>query len=821
MNVSVRWLESLLPGLDADPSEVADRLSATAVVVEEVVPIGEGLHGVRVARVREARPHPNADRLTLCRVDAGGDSPVDVVCGAPEVIEGALYPYVPPGATLPNGLEIEVRTIRGEESRGMLCSADELGLGRDASGIMRLDGDLEVGVPLAEALELPDARLVLDLTPNRVDLACHVGVAREVAPGGTAEIVLPHFGESWEPEWEVHESRAEAAGASVEIEAPDRCDRYLGAVIHDVQVGPSPAWLQARLRAIGARPVNNVVDATNYVLHELNQPLHAFDLARLQGSDVRVRAARAGERIRTLDGIERVLRPSMTVIADAEEPVALAGVMGGEETEVTATTSDVFLECASFDPTATRRTAAAAELSTDASYRFERGIDRRGLEDALQRCVELVVAVTGGRAAPRALRVGRPRPEAAVVELRPSRVKQVLGRSFGPGELRRLLDPLGFELWEDVDDDGAAVMACRVPGWRGDVTREIDLVEEVARRHGYEAFPSGGRAFRPSNVPDDPAWRRADRVREYWVGRGFLEARSSTLVSEEEADPAAPLRLPNPLSEDEGFLRGSLAASLLRRLEHNWARGQRDVRLFEVGTAFRRVKRAGDRSGTLGAFGEEERVAAVFTGRRRPEHWEGEVPAYDLWDLRGLCEELATGLCGAEVSPVDGEDGERLADRLAARRWAGVERFGLLRGEVPLGIGARVRSEAMDAPPWADDVFALELRLDAVEAEATGRYADVSSYPPVHRDLALTVPRGERAAEVERTIREAATAHLERVWLFDVYEGEEIGEERRSLAFRFRFRAPDRTLEDPEVERAMEAITQATRERHDARIRSG
>ncbi|MDX1624695.1 MAG: phenylalanine--tRNA ligase beta subunit-related protein, partial [Gemmatimonadota bacterium] len=321
MNVSLRWLESLLPGLDADASEVADRLSATAVVVEEVVSIGEGLEELLVARVQEARPHPNADRLTLCRVEAGGESPVDVVCGAPEVIEGALYPYVPPGATLPDGLEIEVRTIRGEESHGMLCSASELGLGRDASGIMRLDDGLEVGVPLTDALELPDARLVLDLTPNRVDLACHVGVAREIAPGGTAQIVLPRFGESWEPEWEVHESRAEAAGVSVEIEAPERCERYLGAVIHDVQVGPSPAWLQSRLRAIGARPVNNVVDATNYVLHEVNQPLHAFDLGRLQGRDVRVREARVGERLRTLDGVERELRPSMTVIADAEEPV--------------------------------------------------------------------------------------------------------------------------------------------------------------------------------------------------------------------------------------------------------------------------------------------------------------------------------------------------------------------------------------------------------------------------------------------------------------------------------------------------------------------
>ncbi len=821
MNVSVRWLRALVPGLAIEADEIAERLSATAVVVDEVVEVGHGLEGLRVARVEEARPHPNADRLTLCRVDAGDGDAVDVVCGAPNVVEGALYPYVPPGATLPGGLAIEARSIRGEESHGMLCSEEELGLGRDAAGILRLDDRLEAGQPLTEALELPDWRLVLDLTPNRVDLACHVGVAREVAPTGTAGIVLPRFGTEWDPEWEVHESRAEAAGVSVEIEDPDRCDRYLGAVVRGVEVGPSPAWLASRLRAIGARPVNNVVDATNYVLHELNQPLHAFDLERLQGRDVRVRAARKGERLTTLDGVDRELVPGMTVIADAEAPVGLAGVMGGEDSEVTRSTTDVFLECASFDPRATRRTAARAELSTDASYRFERGIDRRGLEAALVRCVELVLAVAGGRAAARGLMVGGPRPEPRVVELRPSRVEQVLGRGFGPGELRRLLDPIGFEAWEDVDDRGSAVMACRVPGWRDDVTREIDLVEEVARRHGYEAFPAEDRAFRPSRVPDDPQWLRTRRARDFLVGRGFMEARCSPLVTEEEADPRRPVRLPNPQSEEESHLRGSLVATLLRRLEHNWARGQRDVRLFEVGTTFRREERVEDPGDVIATFGEERRVAAVFTGRRRPEHWEGDVPAFDVWDLRGLCEDVAAELCRAEVSPATGEDDEPLVARFAGSRWTGSERFGLVRSGTPVGIAARVHAEAVDAPPWADAVWGLELRLDAVQVEGHARYREVSEFPAVHRDLALVVPAGEPASAIGRTLRTAAPELLERVWLFDVYEGEEIGADRRSLAFRFRFRAPDRTLEDAEVERAMETITEATREAHDARVRGG
>ena len=817
MNISVNWLRDLVPGLVPDAEALAERLSMRAVPVDEVVRVGQGLEGVSVARVREVERHPDADRLWLCRVDAGTGDDVEVVCGAPEVVEGAFYPWVAPGASLPDGPEIEVREIRGRTSRGMLCSEKELGLGRDASGILRLTGELEPGQPLTDALGLPDHRLVLDLTPNRVDLACHAGVAREVAPGGTAEVVLPRFGE-WEPTWNDHDITAPADDVEVVLESPDRCERYLGAVVRDVEVGPSPAWLQGRLRAIGVRPVNNVVDATNYVLHELNQPLHAFDLDELAGPEIRIRPARAGEELRTLDGGEHELSPAQTVIADAEGPVALAGVMGGAASEVSASTTDVFLECASFEPSRTRRTARASELSTDASYRFERGIDRTGLEEALVRCVELILSVAGGEAEDVAARVGEPPPERPVVKLRPSRIRQVLGRSFRPGELRRLLDPLGFDAWETVDGEGSAALACRVPGWRPDVTREIDLVEEVARSHGYEAFEAEDRPFRPSGVPDGLEWRRARRVRELLEGRGLLEAKSSPLVSEEEADPRGPVELLHPLSADEGYLRGSLVAVLLRRLEHNWSRGQRDVRLYEVGRAFRRTPREGDDD--LAHFTEESRVGLVLTGRRRPEHWESEVGAYDLWDLKGLGEEMASELDDLELEPVSGQRVEELGRRLAADGWLGAEAFGLLRDGVPLGIGGRVRPEAVDAPPWADPAWALELRLEAVEVDRRPRYRELSEFPPVRRDLAVTVPEDRPAAALESAVRQAGGELLDAARLFDVYRGEGIEEGRRSLAFRLEFRAPDRTLEEDEVEDAMERIVRRLEEEHDARVRS-
>ena len=358
MNLSFRWLRELVPTLDDDPVAFAERFTMLAAAVEEVEPVGQGLEGIVAARVVEVGPHPNADRLSLCKVDRGDGEALDVVCGAPVIVEGAIYPHVAPGGSLPGGFGIESREIRGEVSHGMLCSEIELELGRDRSGILRLADDLEPGTPLAEALGLPDSRLSLDLNPNRVDLACHLGVAREMASSPGAIVERDFGGPGWDPAWIDGEREAAGAGVRVAIEDLDRCPRYLAAVIRGVRVGPSPAWLAGRLLAVGSRPINNVVDATNHVLLERNQPLHAFDLAALAGPEIRVRAARPAEPLRTLDGEAHELGPQATVIADRERAVALAGVMGGEETEVTADTVDILIECASFDPhgsTCTRR----------------------------------------------------------------------------------------------------------------------------------------------------------------------------------------------------------------------------------------------------------------------------------------------------------------------------------------------------------------------------------------------------------------------------------------------------------------------------------
>jgi len=820
MNISVSWLRAVAPAIVDTPAELARRLSLQAVAVDLVEPLGEGLDDVVVGQVLSAAPHPNADRLTLCRVEAGTGEPLDVVCGAPNVVAGASYPFVPPGGALPGGMTIEKRKIRGIVSHGMLCSEQELGLGRDAAGILRLPDGLEPGTPLAGALGLPDTRLVLDVTPNRVDLASHVGVARELAPLGVDDIELPAFGTNWVPEWADGDDAAETGGVRVTIEDDERCFRYLAAVVRGVRIGPSPDWLRARLRAAGARPVNNVVDATNYVLLELNQPLHAFDLAKLEGPEIRVRAAEPGETLATLDGRTHELSEAATVIADASRPVALAGVMGGEESEVTEGTTEVLLECAAFDPRATRRTAAATELSTEASYRFERGIDEAGLEAAIVRCVELIVAVAGGEAEPGALRVGRPAPLPATVRLRPGRVRKLLGLRLSPAQISELLRPLGFEAAPEEKPAGDPALLVRVPTWRSDVTREVDVIEEIARRYGYERFPQEPRSIRPSSVSASPTWARRRAVRRLLEGRGLYETRGLPMVIEERVRSDR-IALRNPLSATESVLRTDLVPPLLDRVGHNLDRGRRAVRLFEIGTVFA-ADTAGRGPDGRERYLEEVRVGLVLTGGRAPEHWSGPVPDVDLWDVRGLAEEVAERLTGAELRPVSADDmpaGEPGRPGFGADGWLDGDGFAMFEDGRLIGVAGRVRAAALETPPWAAAVFAAEFRLDAVRVSRVDRYEPRPSYPAVTRDLALLVPDGLRAGHIERAVRAGAPEELAALRPFDVYEGDALDGAGRSIAWRLVFRAPDRTLTDGEVDGYVGRIVSHLTEELDVRVR--
>jgi len=772
---------------------MAELLALRGAPVEELVHLAPGLSRLVVARVEEVRPHPDAARLTICTVDAGGD-PLQVVCGAPNVEVGALYPFSPAGATLPDGTEIGRAEIRGVESNGMLCSEAELGLGPDASGIMRLEGEFVPGTPLAGALGLDDWRLDVEVTANRGDLLSHVGISRELAPHGAEAPSLPPVPKGSPSLLELSSGPVEVAGGGVTIRVddPDLCFRYLGAVVRGVKVGPSPAWLASRIRAAGSRPINNVVDATNYVLLELGQPLHAFDLARLKRSTVVVRQAREGELIRTLDGEDRRLQEGMLAICDASDPVAIAGVMGGADSEVSEGTEDVLLECALFNTKSVRNTRNALDMSTEASYRFERGVDPEGMELAVRRAVEIILATAGGTPDPRILDVC-PRPwEAQIVPLRPSRVRVLLGITLPPEEIEALLTPLGF----GIVGRGEDLLQVAVPGFRSyDVQREVDLLEEVARTYGYDRFPDELGPFRPGTVPDHPLFQLEDHLRDFMVTRGFLEAQNQAFAPEAEGE----VELSNPVSSQEGFLRRSLLPGLLRRVEYNFARGQRNVRLFEIGTVFFR--------GGAGELPREEpRLAVVLTGNRRPSHWSDTAEDVDLWELKGLLESLV---------PEARLHGARL-------REGAPEVSGLQPGEgftlegprgVTLGHGGRIRPERVDAPAWAGPLWAAELTLPAEPAEGSLFQAQpLPAFPGVDRDLALLLPKTLPARQVETEIRNAAGDLLANVEIFDLYEGKGVPEEHRSVAFRLRFQSKERTLTDDEVERAVHAVIDRLRE---------
>ncbi len=769
MNVSLRWLEDFLRR-PLDVKDVTDRLAMLGAPVDAVEPLHAGLDDVLIGLVEEVRPHPNADRLRVCIVNDGSPERRNVVCGAANVQAGRKYPFAPVGATLPGGLRIEKRKLRGESSEGMLCSARELGLGQNGDGIWELGTDAAPGSRLLQAMPLADHRLIVDVGPNRPDLLGHKGLARELSASLGVTFRLPIVPGS--PTIDVPPARrvgnsGEVGGVRAAIEDLEGCPRLLGAVVRGVKVGPSPEWLVRRLEATGVRSINNVVDATNYVMLELNQPMHAYDIARLRGPSVIVRQAQPGETVVTLDDVDRRLEPGMTVIGDDGGAIGVAGVMGGAATEVTAETVDVFLECAFFTPSRIRRTRRALGLSTEASYRFERGIDRWGGVEALRRCIEIIGVTAGGELAGAPVDVGPGPTNPSRIFLRPARVTQLLGVEVPWQSLESYLVAVGATVVSKPEDGRIAVEA---PSWRPDLVREVDLIEEVARLHGYEKFPADLRPFRLGTLPEAPIEQVMTELRQGLARQGLLEVLPLPTGPE---DGAGSVRLLNPLSSTDGFLRRRLLPNLVRLVEANWAHHVADVRLFEIGTVFT-VAAAGGRPQ------EERHVAAVLTGRREPLHWTGTgKDLIDGWDLKGQFEAaVALAIPGGTVQ-VEGSE------------WSALDREGRT-----VGTAGPI---AADAPPWAAPLFGYELLVDPA-TRRPARYVELPSNPSSERVLALLLSEGTTVRAVETVLRRVGAELLESVSIESNYRGPELPPGTRSVAFRLSFRARDRTLRDSEVD---------------------
>jgi phenylalanyl-tRNA synthetase beta chain len=709
VKASRRWLEAFLRR-PLEVRELTGKLALLGAPADAVEPLHPELGDIVVARVEAVRPHPNADRLRICTVDDGSGEARSVVCGAPNVEAGARYPFARVGAALPGGLTIERRKIRGETSEGMLCSPRELGLGADHDGLMTLATEAVPGSSFLAALALDDHRLELDISPVRPDLLGHKGLARELAAAYQTPFRLPEIPGAADPPSSprpLHAAAGSAGGVEVRIETP-ACRRFAAAVLRGVSVGPSPQWLRQRLESVGQRSINNVVDATNYVMLELGQPLHAYDLSRLAGPAIVVRPARAGERLLTLDGVERALAPELTVIADAAAPVGLAGVMGGQGSEVGAGTTDLLLECAWFEPREVRRGRRAYGLFTEASQRFERGTDLWGVPEALRRGVAVILAVAGGRLEGDSVDCWPEPGHPPRVFLRTQRVAQVLGLDLPMPVLEQCLTAIGCAV---VAKPAEQRLSVEVPGWRPDLREEVDLIEEVARIYGYDRFPDELRPFRAGSQRDAPMQQAADTLREAMVAEGLYEA---ILVPLGAADAPEAIPVLNPLSADHGFLRTRLLPALVRQAEANWSAQVRDIRLFEIGTVFGPA--------ASGAAPEERtRVAALLSGARAPAHWSdgGRTPDVDEWDLKGLFERtVSLAIPGASVQVEGAGWIARLPDGRA--------------------VGFAGRLDA-DAPPWAAGLFGLEVDLDAASRPVRS-FQPLPVTPAAIRDLALLAP---------------------------------------------------------------------------------
>jgi phenylalanyl-tRNA synthetase beta chain len=803
MRVPLEWLhEYVRPDIDTDA--LAERLAMTGTEVERVERHGvTALENFVIGRVLEADQHPNADRLRVCVVDIGDGTPSQIVCGAPNVAAGQTVAVAKPGAVMPDGTTLAKAKLRGVESNGMILAEDEVAIGTEHAGIMVLDRDgLEPGTPLKDVLPIATDVLVLEITPNRPDCLAIYGVAREVH----AATGVPLSPAPWRDD---PGATGDVAGANVTVECPDLCPRFTARAFEDVKIGPSPLWLKARLMAAGQRPISNVVDITNYVMLLTGQPLHAFDLDRVEGAALTVRRARDGEQIETLDGQTRTLDSDMVLIEDATGPTSIAGIMGGARSEVQPDTTRVLMEAANWDGANIHRTSLKLGLRSEASGRFEKQLQPEQAMDAQAVSARLMLDLTGARLESGTIDVGGQGPPPKTIRLRDARITSLLGAEIPRVRCAEILNALEFTTVEADDGLDVTVPAFR----RSDVTREADLIEEVARLDGLEKLP----ATLPSR---HGAWGRLTarqklrrRAADALAAQGLDEVVGWSFAHPDLGDrlrlrPDDPLRravaLANPLSADQSVLRTTLLGSLLDVARHNRARGAGNLRLFEAGAVYLPTE-----PGQLPR--EPYHVGALLIGTVRPRSWrDGHPPAVDFFAAKGVLQGLMDGL-RADWRVKPGQE-PFLHPGRAARIVIGGKEAGWI-GEVHPLVAAQ----------WdlRDTVAALELDLDAVPEPATTLYREVTGFPDVREDIAVIVPDTVTAADLVGLVRRAAGPLLAEVDVFDVYrDPERLGEGNVSLALRLSYRAADRTLTDEEVAERRETIAKDVAGELGGRIRA-
>jgi phenylalanyl-tRNA synthetase beta chain len=794
MKISLSWLRDYID-VNMDPADLADALTMAGLEVDSVSDRYAYLNGVIVGRVEAVGPHPNADKLTLCRINTGAGQ-VSVVCGAPNVKAGMLAPLAPPGTVLPDGSRLEKSVIRGETSEGMLCSDAELGLGDDPSGIWSLDTSLKIGAGLAEALGLSDTVFELDLTPNRPDCLSVIGIAREIAIILNSPLQYPDY---------TIEDTADTIHqlASVKIDAPDHCPRYAARLVENVKVETSPFWLQDRLLSVGLRPINNIVDITNFVMIETGQPLHAFDFENLAENRIVVRLAADGEKFTTLDGKERTLESEMLMICDGEKAVAVGGVMGGLNSEIENDTTRVLIESAYFNPVSIRRTSKKLGLNTDASHRFERGVDPAGCVRAVNRAAKLMVEIGSGTLIEGLIDEYPNLQTVKSVELGVKRTNRLLGTDLDRNQIRDFLESIEFKV-EPIDNnkDGLKVTP---PTFRVDVSRREDLMEEVARLSGYNNIPTTFPAMPAEGRPPAPRLELRNRLKGLMSGFGFTEAIAYSFVSEsscdrlriKEQDPRrSMIHILNPLTEDQAVIRTSLVPGILETTGYNIARQIKNLKIFEIGKIFLK-------SDQQALPQEPEMLIALWTGARADASWHSREIPCDFYDIKGAADALiqALKLEGIRFTTMADESCEYTRPGHTAQ---------IMASDLRVGLVGEIHPRVSDSYDLKQTAFIFELDLEKITGlipEARNS-KPIPRFPAIYRDITIIVDRRIETQTVLEAVKNFQEELIEHLHLFDVFEGDPITAGKKSVSFRITYRSGSKTLEDDDVNDLHKSITE-------------
>ncbi len=800
MKISLKWLKEYIDLDDIAIETIESSLTMSGLEVEGVEDGNKKYKNFVAGVVKKKEKHPNADKLSVCIV-SDGTTDYQVVCGAPNVEEGQIVPFAKIGAIIPGGnFEIKKAKIRGIESSGMICAEDELQLGDDHEGILVLNDKLIPGTPLAEALQLDDIVFEIGITPNRPDALSHIGVARDLAALFNKRLKIPPL--------QLKESKEAAnSAAKVEIIDIDNCPRYSARIVKNVTVKESPDWLKERLQNIGLRPINNIVDVTNFILHEIGQPLHAFDLNYLKNNTIKIKSTEKEETFITLDSKERKLQPGTLLICDDEKPIAIAGVMGGENSEIIPETKEILIESAYFNPSCIRRTSRLLGLSTDSSYRFERGTDPSVTAYAASRAAELIAEISGGEVLEGVIDAYPKEIVKKEVTLRYKRVSKILGFEIPKDDIRNIIEKLGIEI-STVENE---VLGLKIPLYRPDIEREIDVIEELARIYGYDKIPAVEKIANTLGEKVDHSGM-AEKIRIAATSLGLYEIITNSLLEDKTAHIIGePVKMLNPQSSDMAYLRTSLIQGALQCVARNINNGEKNLAFFEIGKVFNKLK---ENIFSFNDFEEKEKLIITLSGKSEKEDWNTEEKQFDFYELKGIVNSIFTYFSLDNVlTDSYYHNVNRIFDYSFAKSLNGIE----------IGRGGKVKQEVLKFFDINQDVFSFEFDLSAIEKIKSDqkKFNELLRYPKVVRDCAFIVDTTITFEDVNKTIIEGSSSLLKRIKIFDVFESVSLGENKKSLAFSLEYWNEKRTLTEEEIEKEFFSMIEYVKKTIKAELRGG